>query len=726
MISFPNFKQLDQMDCGPTCIKIIAKHYGKNISLNRIRNDSEISREGASLFGISQAANKIGIHTTGVKLNTRQLEDIVLPCILHWEKNHFVVLYKIKKGKYFVSDPSKGKIVYTTNELESSWLGNNREGVALVLEPSESFFELKNDKSSKLNIVDLLKSISGFKRLIFQLLVGFAIGTAIQIAIPFFSQALVDWGIRFKNINFIYLLLIAQFALIVGKASIDFIRSWIVLHISTKINIDILTGFLVKVLRLPISFFQTKTTGDIIQRINDQKRIEEFLTGTSLNTIFAILNLAVFSVILIHYKPQIFYVFIVFSLLYAIWVLYFLERRKTIDHTRFDLEAKNQSSLMQLIEGVQEIKLNNCEDEKRWEWERIQASMYHNKMNSLSLSQKYQLGSLLINESKNILITLISALAVIHNEMTLGEMIAVQYVIGQLNAPLEQIITVSQVFQDASISMERLNEVKVIEDEDIHSELNNNEYLPQNKTITFRSVSFKYPGTLSKYTLNNINLSIPEGKTTAIVGMSGSGKTTLLKLLLRLYNVDQGLMLLGDVDLNSISHSFWRRNCGAVMQDGFIFSDTIERNIILKGNPDIRRLEQALKIANLKDFVDNLPLGLETKVGVEGNGISQGQRQRILIARAVYKNPEYLFFDEATNALDTTNEKIIMNNLKCFFQDRTVVIVAHRLSTIKDADNIVVMEAGTIIEQGKHDDLLRKEGKYHQLVKNQLNLVEKL
>src|SRR5690606_13316432 len=415
MISFPNFKQLDQMDCGPTCIKIIAKHYGKNISLNRIRNDSEISREGASLFGISQAANKIGIHTTGVKLNTRQLEDIVLPCILHWEKNHFVVLYKIKKGKYFVSDPSKGKIVYTTNELESSWLGNNREGVALVLEPSESFFELKNDKSSKLNIVDLLKSISGFKRLIFQLLVGFAIGTAIQIAIPFFSQALVDWGIRFKNINFIYLLLIAQFALIVGKASIDFIRSWIVLHISTKINIDILTGFLVKVLRLPISFFQTKTTGDIIQRINDQKRIEEFLTGTSLNTTFAILNLAVFSVILIHYKPQIFYVFIVFSLLYAIWVLYFLERRKTIDHTRFDLEAKNQSSLMQLIEGVQEIKLNNCEDEKRWEWERIQASMYHNKMNSLSLSQKYQLGSLLINESKNILITLISALAVIHN-----------------------------------------------------------------------------------------------------------------------------------------------------------------------------------------------------------------------------------------------------------------------------------------------------------------------
>src|SRR5690606_19018363 len=313
-----------------------------------------------------------------------------------------------------------------------------------------------------------------------------------------------------------------------------------------------------------------------------------------------------------------------------------------------------------------------------------------------------------------------------HNEMTLGEMIAFQYVIGQLNAPLEQIITVSQVFQDASISMERLNEVKVIEDEDIHSELNNNEYLPQNKTITFRSVSFKYPGTLSKYTLNNINLSIPEGKTTAIVGMSGSGKTTLLKLLLRLYNVDQGLMLLGDVDLNSISHSFWRRNCGAVMQDGFIFSDTIERNIILKGNPDIRRLEQALKIANLKDFVDNLPLGLETKVGVEGNGISQGQRQRILIARAVYKNPEYLFFDEATNALDTTNEKIIMNNLKCFFQDRTVVIVAHRLSTIKDADNIVVMEAGTIIEQGKHDDLLRKEGNYHQLVKNQLNLVEKL
>lgn len=725
MISFPNFKQLDQMDCGPTCLKIIAKYYGKNVSLNKIRNDSEISREGASLFGITQAAHKIGISTTGLKLNIQQLEDIVLPCILHWEKNHFVVLYKIKKNKYYVSDPSKGKIVYTTKELNNSWLGNHIEGVALILQPSEKFFELKNEKSSRQDIIGLIKSISGFKKLIFQLLVGFAIGTGIQIAIPFFSQALVDWGIKFKNIDFIYLLLIAQFSLIVGKASIDFIRSWIVLHISTKINIDILTGFLVKILRLPISFFQIKTTGDIIQRINDQKRIEDFLTGTSLNTIFAILNLGVFSIILIHYKPQIFYIFVIFSLFYAIWVLYFLERRKIIDHTRFDLETKNQNSLIQLIEGVQEIKLNNCEDEKRWEWEKIQAKIFRNSINNLSLSQKYQLGSLLINEGKNILITFIAALAVINNEITLGEMIAVQYVIGQLNTPLEQIITVSQIYQDALISMERLNEVNEIENEDTNIEEIKVQYLPKNKTISFHGVSFKYPGKLSEYTLNNIHLSIPEGKTTAIVGMSGSGKTTLLKLLLRLYDVDQGLMLLGDINLNLISHTFWRKNCGAVMQDGFIFSDTIERNIILKGNPDIKRLERALEIANLKDFVDHLPLGVETKIGVEGNGISQGQKQRILIARAVYKNPEYIFFDEATNALDSTNEKIIMNNLKYFFKSKTVVVVAHRLSTVKEADNIIVMENGSIIEQGKHEDLLKQEGKYHQLVKNQLNLVEK-
>jgi ATP-binding cassette subfamily B protein len=615
-------------------------------------------------------------------------------------------------------------VIYSYNEFKGLWLGEQQEGIALMLKPTEVFFELKDDKPSVQGLFELIKSIRGFRKLIVQLIIGFAIGTIIQVAIPFLSQALIDKGIKFKNFNLIYLILIAQFTLIVGKASIDFIRSWIILHISTKINIDILTDFLTKILRLPISFFQTKTSGDILQRVNDQKRIEEFLTGTSLNTIFAILNLAVFSVILIHYKLLIFCVFFISSVLYSLWVLYFLEKRKIIDHIRFDLESKNQSGLIQLIDGVQEIKLNNCEDDKRWEWEKIQANIFHNNMNNLSLSQKYQFGSLLINEGKNILITLLAALAVMQNEMSLGEMVAVQYVIGQLNAPLEQIITVSKLYQDAAISMERLNEVKDVPDEDPEYNNFSRDMLPYNKTISFTDVTFKYPGVTGGNTLNKIDITIPEGKTTAIVGMSGSGKTTLLKLLLRLYKVNEGSVMVGEMRLEEISHKLWRANCGAVMQDGFIFSDTIERNIVLKGKTNSDRLKRALEIANLQEFVNNLPLGVGTKIGVEGNGISQGQRQRILIARAVYKDPEYIFFDEATNALDSTNEKIIMNNLRYFFKNKTVVIVAHRLSTVRDADNIIVMENGVIGEQGCHDDLLKINGKYHQLIKNQLNIVE--
>jgi len=723
MYFFPNFKQHDQMDCGPTCIRIIAKFYGKNIGINKLRNLCEINREGVSLLGISNAANKIGLKSKGVKISINQLKLIKLPCILHWEKNHFVVLYKIKKDKYFISDPAKGKIIYSLHEFKKMWKGNNEDGIALLLEPTPLFFQQKNASSSNKDILNLIKSTKSFKKLIIQLIIGFVIGSIIQIAIPFFSQALIDIGIQFKNVKFVYLLLIAQFSLIIGKASIDFIRSWIILHIGTRINISILTDFLIKILKLPVKFFQTKTSGDIIQRINDQKRIEEFLTETALSTIFAILNLIVFSTILIHYNPLIFYIFLTSSIFYIVWVLYFLEKRKIIDYTRFDLESRKQNNLIQLIDGIQEIKLNNCENERRWKWENIQAKIFHNNVKNLSLSQKYEMGNLILSEGKNIIITFLVVLAVIQNEMSLGEMFAVQYIVGQLNSPLEQIIGISMIYQDASISIERLNEIKEVEDEDNQLYLEKHEKLPDNKSISLKNISFKYPGFSENNTLNNISLNIPEGKTTAIVGKSGSGKTTLIKLLLRLYEPQDGEMLVGDVKLKSISHAFWRDNCGAVMQDGFVFSDTIERNIVLKGEPNYEKIEKALEISNLKDFVQNLPLGLETKIGVEGNGISQGQKQRILIARAVYKNPEYIFFDEATNSLDTTNERTIMNNLKHFFKDKTVVIVAHRLSTIKDSDNIVVIENGSIIEQGKHEDLLKNKGNYQELVKNQLNMM---
>ncbi|PAW94404.1 ABC transporter ATP-binding protein [Mucilaginibacter sp. MD40] len=721
---FPFYKQPDQMDCGPTCLRMVAKYHGRNFKIQTLRQLCEINREGVSLLGISDAAEKIGFRSLGAKINLQDLNEAELPCILHWRQNHFVVLYKIKKGRYYIADPGSGLVTLIEAEFLKNWASDTekQEGIVLLLSPTPYFYEQENEKSGAVSWGIILRYLVTYRRLVMQLLFGLGIGSLLQLITPFLTQSVVDIGINTRNLNFVYIVIIAQAMLIVGRVSVEFIRSWILLHISTRVNISILTDFLIKLMKLPISFFDTKMTGDIMQRMNDQRRIESFLTGSTLSTLFSMFNLLIFSVVLAYYNIAIFFVYVVSSILYTGWIVAFLKRRRDINYKSFEISAKNQSSIVQLVNGMQEIKLNNCEQQKRWEWEHLQARLFKFNVKSLALSQYQQGGSTLINETTNLLITFLSAKAVIDGQLTLGAMMAVQYIIGQLNAPVQQFLAFIQNFQDAKISLERLNEIHDMDDEE-PAEKEFNHTLPASLTISLNNLTFKYPGAGNESVLQDINLEIPQGKTTAIVGMSGSGKTTILKLLLRFYEPNKGEIKVGGQLLSHIGFKRWRSSCGVVMQDGFIFSDSIERNIAVgDDHPDKDKLRHAIEVANIQDLIDGLPLGLKTKIGAEGNGISQGQRQRLLIARAVYKNPEYIFFDEATNSLDANNERVIMNNMQQFFSGRTVVIVAHRLSTVSNADNIVLLEKGTIIEQGTHTQLTDLRGKYYELVKNQLEL----
>lgn len=714
------------MDCGPTCLRMVAKYYGKNFSLQRLREISGINKEGVSLLGISEAAEKIGFRTTGARLGLSELKEIKLPVILHWNQNHFVILYRIKNGKYFIADPGKGLRSLPEAEFLAHWLSTKLEsqnfGILLTLEPTPDFYNTEEDRDKGLSFTYLIGYLRRYKQLILQLFLGLGVGSLFQLIVPFLTQSIVDIGINTRNLNFVYIILIAQTMLFLGRTSVEFIRSWILLHISTRINISILTDFIIKLMKLPMSFFDTKMTGDIMQRMSDQGRIQSFLTGSTLSIVFSMFNLVVFAAVLAWYNINIFFIFLLSSVLYALWVIFYLRKRRELDFKRFDISSKNQSAIVQLISGMQEIKLNNCEQQKRWEWERIQAGLFRFSVQSLSLGQLQQAGTFFINEGKNIVITFIVAKAVIDGQLTLGGMMAIQYIIGQLNSPIEQMLGFIQQLQDAKISLERLNEIHTMADEEPADKIFIKE-MPADRTISLQNISFTYPGAGNEPVLSNIHLHVPQGKTTAIVGMSGSGKTTILKLLLRFYEPQKGEIKIGAAHLNQIGFKFWRGSCGTVMQDGFIFSDTIARNIAVGDEyPNMQKLQHAIKMANINDFIEALPLGFNTKIGAEGNGISQGQRQRILIARAVYKDPEYIFFDEATNSLDANNEKVILENLETFFKGKTVIVVAHRLSTVKNADNIVVLDKGKIIEQGTHAELTERRGEYYQLVKNQLEL----
>ena len=723
---FPFFHQHDAMDCGPTCLKMIAQYHGRTFSLEKLRELCRISKEGVSMLGISMAAESLGFKTLGVHINFHQLKDEVpMPCIVHWKQNHFVVVYRIKRGKVYVADPAHGLIKYDRKEFLSCWISTRNddrpEGIALLLEPQPDFFKSDGETLDKTKFSFVLQYLKPYRKLVFQLLLGMLLGTLLQLIFPFLTQGIVDYGIGTNNLNFVTTILIAQLTLYAAQTSVDFLRSWILLHISTRINISIISDFLIKLMKLPIGFFDTKMIGDLLQRIGDHHRIESFLTSSTLNTIFSFISLIVFICVLAFYNLKILMIFLIASAIYVMWIILFLKKRKEIDYKRFNQASAEHSNLIQLINGMQEIKLNNCEKQKRWEWENIQAKLFKVSIKGLALSQYQQSGAFFINETKNILVSFISARAVIEGDMSLGMMMAVQYIIGQLNAPIGQMIGFIQSAQDAKISLERLGEIHNKKDETQNESVSAFK-LPDDKTISIDNLSFGYDS-INELVLKDINLKILEGKVTALVGMSGSGKTTLIKLLLGFYPPTDGTIKIGDVDINNIEPSVWREKCGTVMQDGFIFSDTIARNIALNDeNIDEGRLLYAARIANIMDMINALPLGFNTKIGQEGKGISQGQRQRILIARAVYKNPEYIFLDEATNSLDANNESIIMRNLQEFFRGKTVVVVAHRLSTVKNADNIVVLNNGDIVESGTHDELVKKHGRYYNLIKNQLEL----
>ncbi len=725
-LKFPFYKQTESKDCGPTCLKIIAKHYGKVVNTQRLRTLSETTREGSSLLGLSEAAEKMGFRSISIKLPLTNLEQAPLPCIVHWNKNHFVVVYKIKKGMIYVSDPAIGLLTYTKERFIESWIGKNAdedtpEGIALILEPTPLFYQDEDDEDLTFGFSFVFKYLFKYKPFVIQLIIGLLAGSLLQLILPFLTQSVVDVGIKNQDINFIYLILFAQLFLFIGKASLEVIRGWILLHLSTRINISLISDFFIKLMKLPIAYFDARMTGDLLQRINDHNRIERILTTSSLSVLFSMFNLVIFSIIMAYYSLQIFIVFAIGSLFYVGWVLFFFKKRKELDYKRFSQVSQEQSKVIELINGMQEIKLHNAERRMRWNWEYLQARLFKIATKSLSLEQTQSVGSDLINELKNMLITLLAAKLVIDGEITLGMMLAITYIVGQLNAPITRMITFLRDLQDAKISLDRLGEIHNKEDEEPDNREMINE-LPEDTSIQLKNVSFRYTGGLEPV-LKNLSLTIPANKITAIVGASGSGKTTLMKLLLRFYNADKGEILINNSFLNMISQKVWRDHCGVVMQEGYIFNDTIANNIAVGEDViDREKLAHAIDIANISDYIEHLPLGFNTKIGNEGSGLSTGQKQRLLIARAVYKNPKFLFFDEATSALDANNEKVIIEKLNTFFANKTAVVIAHRLSTVKNAHQIVVLDNGKIVEIGNHGELIRQRGSYYNLIKNQLEL----
>lgn len=728
MKHFPHYIQHDAMDCGPTCLRMVAAYYGKRYSLEGLREKSFITREGVSMLGISEAAEKIGFRSICVQVGYEKLQEAPLPCIIHWNQQHFVVVYKLNDKHVWVADPGAGKLKYTKEEFCNCWLSSRKNeedtGVALLLEPTPEFYTIEDegDEVNRKGFSFLYSYLRPYRGLVGQLLLGLLLGSMIQLMLPFLTQSVVDFGINNQNLGFIYLVLIAQLMLSFSSSAVDFIRGWILLHLGTRINIALISDFLIKLMKMPIAYFDSKMTGDILQRINDHKRIQDFLTGSSLSVIFSVFNIIIFGIVLLVYSGMIFLIFMGGSTLYVTYVWLFMKKRAELDHKRFAQQSANQSTVVQLVNGMQEIKLSACEQQKRWEWERIQAKLFRVNIKSLALRQYQDSGAVLINQSKNLLITALVASLVVKGEMTLGMMLSVQYIIGQLNSPVNELIAFARDMQDARLSMDRLSEVRDKPDEEDPTRELLRE-IPEGKEIRLQNLNFKYDP-LSEYpTLDDINLVIPPGKQTAIVGMSGSGKTTLVKLLLGFYPPASGDIFIGDTPLGSYSIREWRKRCGVVMQDGFIFSDSIAGNIAPGvEHIDKKRLRHAAEVANIHDFIEELPLAYNTKIGQEGHGLSQGQKQRILIARAVYKDPEFIFFDEATNTLDANNERTIMNNLQTFFKGRTSVVVAHRLSTVRNAEQIIVIEQGRIAETGTHEALIALEGRYYKLVKNQLEL----
>ncbi|WP_420377533.1 peptidase domain-containing ABC transporter [Segatella copri] len=719
------------MQCGIACLQMICNYYGKEYSLDSLSKICFATTEGVSMLGISETATSLGFHVVNVKCTVKTLTEVSLPSILHWNQNHFVVLYRVKnEKKFYIADPGKGLVTYSLEEFKKHWISTNSngqdKGIAMFLETTPTFFthqmEDKKKISGKRSFHFLFGYVKKYRKYFGQVILGLIVGSLSQLVLPFLTQSIVDVGIKNQDIGFVWLILLGQLMLTISRTAIDFIRRWLLLHISLRINISLVSDFFIKLLKLPMSFFDTKLMGDLMQRMNDHSRVNNFLTQQTLNITFAMLTFVVFSVVLFFYNKLVFAIFLLGSILYGVWMTLFLKRRKLLDYELFEQQAINNNKTYEFITTIQESKLQDCEQRRRWEWEDTQAELFGVQMKSLKLQQTQEAGSIFINEVKNIIITVVAATAVIHGQMTLGMMLAVQYIIGQLNSPVEQLMNFFYSLQDVKISLERINEIHQMDDE------NGKEGLltsieDKNESIDIKNIMFKYDPHALRKTIDDVNIHIPQGKVTAIVGASGSGKTTLIRLMLGYYPVLEGTINIGNTDINKLNKKWWRRQCGVVMQDGVIFSESIARNIAVDdGDIDKERLLKAAEIACIKDYIMALPLKFNTKIGRDGVGLSQGQKQRILIARAVYKNPDYIFLDEATNSLDANNERSIVENLDMFYKGKTVVIVAHRLSTVKNADQIVVIDHGKVVEEGNHESLTAKRGAYYNLVKNQLEL----
>lgn len=726
-------KQLDSMGCGPSCLKMVSQFYGKNYPIDWLKEQMYITREGVSLLAINNLAEDIGFLTLMTEINLTDLkENSPLPAILYWNKNHFIVLNKIsknifsKKVFFHIADPAHGFVKLNEFNFAKSWLSHEKKGIALFLEPTDIFHNQTPPKTEKLNLRYLLKYLTPHRKRLFFLFILLFFSSGLTLLFPFLTQNLIDNGVNKKNLSFISVILLAQLSVFSGTILIEIIRNWIVLYVGTKISINIISDFLRKLIQLPIKFFDTKLMGDFNQRIQDNDRIEHFLTSQSLTTLFSVITFSVFFGVLCYYNFSILIVYFLLTIISVFWSLYWLKKRKMLDYYRFQYRSENQESIYEIINGVTEMKLNQFEDFKRNEWENIQQKTFKINIKSLKIDQIQISGFEFLNQVKNILVTFLAATFVVKGKMTLGELLSVSYIIGQMNSPINQLVSFFRSLQDAKLSLERLDEVQNHPTEEQKSNQKTiliSKNRSKNSEIKFNNVSFQYEGPKSSYVLKNLNFTIKKGKITAIVGSSGSGKTTLMKLLLKFYEPSQGELLFDSENINNISPKSLRENCGVVMQDGFIFSDTIERNIAT-GDENINKdkLQNAVKIANIEEFVKSLPLGYNTKIGASGNGISGGQKQRILIARAVYKNPHYIFFDEATSALDAENEKVIHDNLQQFFKGKTVLIIAHRLSTVKNADQIIVLKNGEIAETGNHQQLVQNKADYYNLVKNQLEL----
>lgn len=725
MKQFPNFIQLYKKDCGPTCLKIISKYYGKNIPSQFLENLCDTSKIGTNLKYLQEASETIGFNSLGVMVTLEELKTAPLPCILFWENEHFVVLYKVKGKKYYISDPAIGLITVEEEEFLEKWITNKEEGllkgVALLLEITNNFYkqDYKAEKP-KINVSFITKYLGRQRKLIFQLFIGLVIGLVIQVSLPFITQNIIDYGILNKDLKFIYLLLFAQVFLVISNIIVEIVRGWILHFIGNRVKIYFISEFLINLLKLPIKFFDNKDIGDLMQRLNDHDRIRKLLTYTTLNSIFSIFTIIVFSVILAFYSLKLFVIFTIGTILYFVWFILFLKKRAIIDNNTFKLQAKDRSNILGILDGMQDIKLNNAEVKSRKIWEDLQIKIFENESRSLKNQQFQNDGTEIINELKNVFLVFTSAILVVNGQISIGMMLAIMYIIAQLNNPLVQILVFIQDLQYAYLSYQRLNQINDLEKEEKISSTNLEYNL--SKDIIFESVSFKYSGSENN-TIDNISFTIPYKKTTAIVGRSGSGKTTLVKLLLNFYQPTKGVIKIDDTELESISLNNWRDYCGVVLQDGKIINDTLLENICLSDSSyDMRRFKLATLTANIDEFIHNLPLKENTIIGSDGLNLSGGQKQRILIARAIYKNPGMLIFDEATSSLDTENEKIIVENLERLSAAHTSVVIAHRLSTVKKADNIIVLDNGKIIEQGSHNELIHNKGHYYNLVKNQLDL----